>query len=92
MGPFSTLAQDELPKDTDVLRTLARHNRIQVGDAGLLPCAGVDAVVEASGTVQVGDPVALACSENRPARGSTTRGQCQLTSACCHLSFADHDP
>ena len=57
---MTTLAQDELPKDTDVLRTLARHNRIQVGDAGLSPCAGVYAVVEASGTVQVGDPVALA--------------------------------
>lgn len=56
---MTTLAQDELPKDTDVLRTLTRHNRIQVGGAGLFPCAGVYAVVEAPGTLRTGDRVAL---------------------------------
>ncbi len=56
---MTTLAQEELPKDTEVLRTLTRHNRVQVGAAGLFPCAGVYAVVASSGTVRVGDRVAL---------------------------------
>jgi uncharacterized protein len=56
---MTTLAQDDLPKDTDILRTLAQHNRIQVGDAGRFPCVGVYAVVEAPGTMQTGDKVAL---------------------------------
>ena len=55
---MTTLAQDDLPQDTDVLRTLARHNQIQAG-SGLFPCAGVYAVVEALGTVRTGDRVAL---------------------------------
>jgi hypothetical protein len=55
----TTLAQDDLPKDTDVLRTLARHNRVQVSAAGLFPCAGVYAVVEAPGTIRIGDHVTL---------------------------------
>lgn len=56
---MTTLAQDELPKDTEVLRTLTRHNRVQVGGAGLFPCAGVYAVVGAPGTLRTGDSVAL---------------------------------
>jgi len=56
---MTTLAQDELPGDTDILRTLVRHNRIQVGDAGLFPCVGVYAVVQASGTLRTGDGVSL---------------------------------
>jgi len=60
---MTTLAQDDLPKDTEVLRTLTRHNRVQVGDAGQFPCAGVYAVVGAPGTVRVGDRVALPGNE-----------------------------
>jgi hypothetical protein len=56
---MTTLAQDDLPKDTDILRTLARHNRLQVGAGGRFPCAGVYAVVTAPGTMHVGDRVAL---------------------------------
>ena len=56
---MTTLAQDELPNDTDVLRILARHNRIQVAEAGQFPCAGVYAVVEAPGTMRTGDRVTL---------------------------------
>jgi hypothetical protein len=56
---MTTLAQEELPADTDVLRTLTRHNRVPVGGAGLYPCAGVYAVVEAPGTLRTGDRVAL---------------------------------
>jgi uncharacterized protein YcbX len=57
---MTTLAQDDLPKDTEVLRTLAQHNRIEVGTAGRFPCAGVYAVVEAPGSMRVGDSVELA--------------------------------
>jgi len=56
---MTTLAQGDLPNDADVLRTLTRHNRVQVGDAGQFPCAGVYAVVEAAGTLRVGDRVRL---------------------------------
>ena len=52
-----TVAQDGLPKDTDVLRTLVSHNRVQVGGFGQFPCAGVYAVVSAPGTVRIGDRV-----------------------------------
>jgi uncharacterized protein len=56
---MTTLAQDDLPKDNDIIRTLAQHNRLDVA-GGLYPCAGVYAVVEATGTTKHGDPVALA--------------------------------
>ncbi|MHB8508953.1 MAG: MOSC domain-containing protein [Candidatus Dormibacteria bacterium] len=55
---MTTLAQLDLPKDTDVLRTLVQHNRIEIG-GGLFPCAGVYAVVETPGLVRTGDTVAL---------------------------------
>ena len=57
---MTTLAQDDLPQDTDVLRTLVRHNKVQVGDLGQFPCAGVYAVVAAPGRVRTGDRVVLA--------------------------------
>jgi hypothetical protein len=55
---MTTLAQDELPKDNEVLRTLARQNRLDVA-GGLYPCAGVYATVESTGTVRSGDSVSL---------------------------------
>ena len=55
---MTTLAQDDLPKDNEILRTLVRHNRLDVA-GGLYPCAGVYAVVEAAGTAQAGDRVSL---------------------------------
>lgn len=57
---MTTLAQDDLPADAGVLRTLVRHNRIPVGGAGEFPCAGAYAVVVAPGMVRVGDTVGLA--------------------------------
>ena len=54
-----TVAQDGLPKDTDVLRTLVSQNRVQVGKLGQFPCAGVYAVVTGPGTVRIGDRVLL---------------------------------
>ena len=53
---MTTLAQADLPKDTEILRTLARHNKIQVGAAGDYPCAGAYAVVEATGRVRTPRP------------------------------------
>jgi hypothetical protein len=54
-----TLAQGDLPGDPDVIRTLARHNRIEVEGFGLQQSAGVYAKVLVPGTVRVGDPVTL---------------------------------
>jgi uncharacterized protein YcbX len=56
---MTTLAQDELPADSDILRALTRHNRLQIGDGGLFPCAGVYAVVERPGAVRSGDTVTV---------------------------------
>jgi uncharacterized protein YcbX len=56
---MTTLAQGDLPKDTDVLRALVRHNKRQVGSLGQFPCAGVYGVVSVGGTVRTGDRVVL---------------------------------
>jgi MOSC domain-containing protein len=63
---MTTLAQEDLPPDSDVLRTLVQHNRMPIGrdlhparDVGQFPCAGVYAVVTAPGTVRTGDHVTL---------------------------------
>lgn len=56
---MTTLAQDDLPGDTEVLRTLVRHNRIDIGGTGRYPCAGVYAVVAAPGTIRTGDRAAI---------------------------------
>jgi len=54
---MTTLAQEELPKDSDVLRTLVQHNTIQVANVGQYPCAGVYAVVARPGILRLLDPV-----------------------------------
>ena len=56
---MTTLAQGDLPNDTDVLRTLARHNKVQVGAVGQFPCAGAYAVVVRPGTIRRGDAVTV---------------------------------
>jgi uncharacterized protein YcbX len=56
---MTTLAQDELSNDVDILRTLVQHNKIEVPGAGLFPCAGVYAVSQASGSLRTGDSVSL---------------------------------
>jgi len=55
-----TLAQQDLPADTGVLRTLARHNRVDVLGSGRFACLGVYATVVRPGRVSTGDPVTLA--------------------------------
>ena len=56
-----TLIHGGLPRDTDALRVLARHNRVEPMDtADPEPCAGVYAQVLRPGHVRTGDPVRLA--------------------------------
>lgn len=54
-----SLAQPGLPRDGEVLRTLAKHNRLEIAGGAKYPCAGVYAVSQAGGTVRPGDPVEL---------------------------------
>jgi uncharacterized protein YcbX len=53
-----SLAQEDLPKDSQILKALARHNMIDVAGA-LYPCAGVYAIAEATGTIRKDDRVSL---------------------------------
>ncbi|MCW3064278.1 MAG: hypothetical protein JWN32_1450 [Solirubrobacterales bacterium] len=53
-----SLAQEDLPKDSGILKALARHNRIDVAGARY-PCAGIYAVAEATGAIRRDDGVSL---------------------------------
>src|SRR5262249_2354729 len=55
---MTTQPQADLPKDTQILRTLVRHNRLDVL-GGPYPCAGVYATVTAPGATRPGDPATL---------------------------------
>lgn len=54
---MTTLAQEELPKDIEVLKTLVRFNSQELGGAGRYPCAGAYAIVIGEGSLRVGEPV-----------------------------------
>ena len=54
---MTTVAQEGLERDPQVLKALAQHNRLDFAGAGLYPCAGVYAVVASSGTIRTADPV-----------------------------------
>ena len=54
---MTTLAQEELPRDPSLLRTVARSNRLTIGDIGTWACAGVYGDAAAPGVVSVGDTV-----------------------------------
>jgi uncharacterized protein YcbX len=56
---MTTLANDDLPKDSGVLKALADHNRVSIGTMGSFPCLGVNASVSAGGTIRRGDTVSL---------------------------------
>ncbi len=56
---MTTLAQDDLPKDTSILRAMVQHNSIDIGESNPMPCAGVYAVVTETGTVRTGDRVGI---------------------------------
>ena len=53
-----SLAQPGFERDGDVLRALARHNRLDVGGMRY-PCAGVYGIAESRGTIRAGDEVTL---------------------------------
>ena len=56
-----TLAHGDLPRDTEALRVVARHNRVRpLPEADPEPCAGVYAEVLRPGRIRAGDPVRLA--------------------------------
>jgi uncharacterized protein YcbX len=55
---MTTLAQGDLPRDVNVLRTVAKHNRIELPGLGTWSCVGAYAAVTAPGAVHVGDGVA----------------------------------
>lgn len=53
---MTTLPQGDLPRDADTLRTVAKHNRIDIPQmGGVWACSGVYADVAAPGDVAVGD-------------------------------------
>ena len=57
---MTTLAQDDLPADRSVLRTISRHNGIDVlGTGTLYPCVGVYADVDTPGEIAVGDQATI---------------------------------
>jgi uncharacterized protein YcbX len=56
---MTNLAQDDLPRDPRILKTLAAHNRLDVAENAPYPCAGVYAVALSAGSVSKGDAVAL---------------------------------
>jgi len=56
---MTTLPQLGLPRDREILRTVARHNRREFAGFGLWACLGTYASVVTPGEVAVGDPVDL---------------------------------
>jgi hypothetical protein len=56
---MTTLAQGDLPRDNEVLRTVTRHNRIEIGGLGTWSCVGAYATVTAAGPVRLGGEVHL---------------------------------
>jgi uncharacterized protein YcbX len=54
---MTTLAQEDLPADRGILRTVTRENRIDIPGMGPNPCVGVYGVVTTGGVVRRGDPV-----------------------------------
>lgn len=52
---MTTLAQQELPADRDILRTVARQNLVELKGSGRFACLGVYATVVEPGRIAVGD-------------------------------------
>ena len=52
---MTTLAQGDLPRDNETLRTVSRHNRVEIPGLGTWSCAGAYASVASTGKVAVGD-------------------------------------
>jgi hypothetical protein len=56
---MTTLAQGGLPRDNEVLRTVSRHNRIELPGLGTWSCVGAYAAVAEPGKVHIGDEVVV---------------------------------
>jgi uncharacterized protein YcbX len=56
---MTTLAQPGLPQDLGVLKTIVAHNRVELPGMGKFPCAGVYAIVQREGTIQVGQSIKI---------------------------------
>lgn len=56
---MTTLPQGDLDRDRNVLRSLAKHNMIEAGPLGEMPCAGIYMAVASPGTIRVGDRVGI---------------------------------
>ncbi|MBX7448806.1 MOSC domain-containing protein [Mycolicibacterium sp. 3033] len=54
-----TLEHGSLPRSPQAVRYTLEHNRVQAGEFGVLPCAGLYADVVTGGIVGVGDEVAI---------------------------------
>jgi uncharacterized protein YcbX len=58
---MTTLPQGDLPADRDILRTISKHNAVDILSSGTpYPCLGVYADVSGPGEIVVGDPVTIA--------------------------------
>lgn len=57
---MTTLPQGELPRDADTLRTVAKHNRVDIPKLGVWACAGAYADVTAAAEVAVGESYRVA--------------------------------
>lgn len=58
---LTTMAQEDLPRDAAVLRTVARENSLEISGRPY-PCLGVYATVEVVGEIRTGDDVTLLTS------------------------------
>jgi hypothetical protein len=56
---MTTLAQGDLPRDNEVLRTVTQHNRIEIAGLGTWSCVGAYAAVATPGPVAVGNEVTV---------------------------------
>ena len=56
---MTTLPQGDLPRDRQILRTVARENRLEFAGFGIWACLGVYASVVEPGEITLGDPVTL---------------------------------
>ena len=65
---MTTLAQGDLSRDNEILRTVSSSNRIEIPGLGTWSCVGAYAAVAEPGPVRVGDTVVV----ERPADDMTT--------------------
>ena len=70
---MTTLAIEDLPRDPSLLRTVATHNRLEIGGLGTWACAGVYGDAAAAGTVAVGDEVRVGGATAGPDDGPPDR-------------------